>query len=118
MFLSSKLALRWLLVAPIVALAPLAMSPTPLLFGATGTQAAQLGTSGMMLQSARRGGTQLPAGGAMLQGSSGPQPDTCTSSDPWGLCDLDDFVARCDAAGGGLSTEPGGGVDCDTSHWD
>lgn len=110
---------RWLLVAPMVAFAPLAVLPAPSLLGATGVQAAQLGQSGgMTLQSSGRSGRQVPAGSATLLGSGGPLPDTCTSTDPWGLCDLDDFIARCDAAGGGLSTQPGGGVDCDTSHWD
>jgi hypothetical protein len=56
-------------------------------------------------------------GGPALVGRGGRVQDTCTSTDPWGLCDIDDFIARCDAAGGGLSTQPGGGIDCDTSGW-
>lgn len=107
---------RWLLVAPMVALAPLAVSPSLVLLGATSAQAAKAG--GLMFLSTGPRGTQPPAGGAAFLGSGGPLPDTCTASDEWGLCDLDDFQARCDAAGGGLSTEPGGGVDCDTSSWD
>lgn len=50
----------------------------------------------------------------------GPVADTCTSSTPGNpaACDIDDLTQRCDDAGGGMSSLPGGGVDCDTSGWD
>ncbi len=107
------LTVRRLLALPMIALAPLALSTAPLMLGTTGAQAAkfQLGVMHTFNGSGR--GT---AGGFAI--GDGPVADTCTSSDPWGLCDLDDFEQRCDDAGGGLSTEPGGGVDCDTSGWD
>lgn len=65
-----------------------------------------------------RPASQGPAGAGAMAGSGGTVQDTCNSTDPWGLCEIDDFVARCDAAGGGLSTQPGGGIDCDTSGWE
>lgn len=37
---------------------------------------------------------------------------TCDQSGPTG-CDLDIFIDVCAGGGGGLSSEPGGGVTCD-----
>lgn len=50
-----------------------------------------------------------------FKGGSGPVKDTCTESTPDNpeACDIDALTARCDAAGGGMSTLDGGGVDCD-----
>lgn len=55
-----------------------------------------------------------------LMGNGGPVGDTCTQSTPGNpeACDIDELTQRCDDAGGGMSSLPGGGVDCDTSHWD
>jgi hypothetical protein len=41
--------------------------------------------------------------------------DTCTETNPddQEQCDPDQLASRCDDAGGGMSSEPGGGVDCD-----
>jgi hypothetical protein len=59
-----------------------------------------------------------PLGMAKLRGG-GPVKDTCDSSNQNDdNCNPDKLAARCDAAGGGMSSLPGGGVDCDTSHWD
>jgi hypothetical protein len=104
---------RWLLLAPLVALAPAAVTPAFTLLGTTSVQAASVAKSAPAL-GARRGAPT--SGGNAFKGSSA-LPDTCTYTDHWGLCDLDEFIARCDAAGGGLSSLPGGGVDCDTSGW-
>lgn len=65
----------------------------------------------------KSGGSSGPttsASGA-IKGGSGPVKDTCTESTPDNpeACDIDDLTARCDAAGGGMSTLDGGGVDCD-----
>lgn len=97
---------RWLLVAPMVALAPLAASPSLVLLGATSAQAAPAGGKTFLST-----GTQAPNGGGAFQGSGDPVRDSCNRTG--GTCEYDDFVATCDAAGGGLSTEPGGGIDCD-----
>ena len=53
--------------------------------------------------------------GGGLVGGSGPTRDTCTESTPGNpeACDIDALTARCDAAGGGMSSLEGGGVDCD-----
>lgn len=63
-----------------------------------------------------------PFGGAAIGfvGNDGPVADTCTQSTPGNpeACDIDQLTQRCDDAGGGMSSLPGGGVDCDTSHWD
>lgn len=50
-----------------------------------------------------------------IKGGGGPVKDTCTESTPDNpeACDIDELTARCDAAGGGMSTLDGGGVDCD-----
>ncbi len=41
--------------------------------------------------------------------------DTCDQTYPSGadLCDPDSLAQRCDDADGGMSSLPGGGVDCD-----
>ena len=41
--------------------------------------------------------------------------DTCneTNPDDQEQCDPDQLAARCDDAGGGMSSEPGGAIDCD-----
>lgn len=59
-------------------------------------------------------GPTAPSSGA-IKGGSGPVKDTCTESTPDNpeACDIDALTARCDAAGGGMSTLDGGGVDCD-----
>lgn len=44
-----------------------------------------------------------------LKGNNGPVKDTCPGGDK--KC-IKDLVAACDKAGGGLSTQPDGGVDC------
>lgn len=51
----------------------------------------------------RRGGSN------QLQGNGGHVMDTCPGGDQ--AC-INDLKANCDKAGGGLSTEPDGGVDC------
>jgi len=63
-----------------------------------------------------RAGTKTPhAASDTIRGNGGPVADTCTESTPDNpeACDIDKLVERCDAAGGGMSTLPGGGVDCD-----
>jgi hypothetical protein len=63
--------------------------------------------------------TVKPMGKAKLLGNGRPVKDTCDSSQGDDeTCNPDKLAARCDAAGGGMSSLPGGGVDCDTSHWD
>jgi len=59
-------------------------------------------------------------GGSGFASNGGPVKDTCTSSNPFygGDCSPKKLTSRCDAAGGGMSSEPGGGVTCDTSGWD
>lgn len=49
----------------------------------------------------------------------GTVKDTCDQSYPsdFETCDPDSLAQRCDDAGGGMSSEPGGGIDCDTSFW-
>lgn len=47
--------------------------------------------------------------------TGGGMKDTCTTSQEG--CDIDGLVARCDAAGGGMVTLPGGGVECNTDQW-
>ena len=90
----------------------IALSAAAILLFANGAEAASFAL-------AKNSGPSRPHVAAMnFAGNGGPTKDTCTSSDAWGLCDLDDFEARCDAAGGGLVSLPGGGVDCDTSSWD
>ena len=44
-----------------------------------------------------------------FKGNAGPVKDTCPGGDK--KC-IKDLVAACDKAGGGLSTQPDGGVDC------
>lgn len=116
MALFEKLSLkaRRMLVVPF-ALAPLALAPAALAIGTVGAEAAMLKSGGLVVIGP---GRNSHGNGNSFAGNDGPVADTCTASDELGLCDLDDFVARCDAAGGGLSTLPGGGVDCDTSSWD
>lgn len=71
------------------------------------------GQSAVVHVGQRRAPSRVPSGGGMaLRGNGGPVEDTCNQSIP-GYCDLDELIAACDAAGGGLSTQPGGGVDCD-----
>lgn len=62
-------------------------------------------------------GPTPPAATASFGANVGPVADTCTSSDRWGLCDIDKFIAKCDEVGGGLSKEPGGGIECNTDTW-
>lgn len=59
-------------------------------------------------------------GSGKFAGSGGGTKDTCNSSHPFygGDCSPEALTKRCDNAGGGMSSEPGGGVTCDTSHWD
>lgn len=47
------------------------------------------------------------------------KPDTCDQSYPsdFATCNPESLEQRCDDAGGGMSSEPGGGIDCDTSFW-
>jgi hypothetical protein len=61
-----------------------------------------------------------PFGMAKFVGHGGGVHDTCDSSTPGNpqACQIEKLEARCTAAGGGMSSMPGGGVDCDTSHWD
>jgi hypothetical protein len=61
-----------------------------------------------------------PFGMAKFVGNGGGVRDTCDSSTPGNpqACQIEKLEARCNAAGGGMSSLPGGGVDCDTSHWD
>jgi hypothetical protein len=106
---------RRLLVLPLAALAPLALSPAPLLLSASGAHAAQFKMSQMMVLS---NGRDTGFGGGASYSFGGPLPDTCNESGPSNVCEIDDFEQRCDDNGGGLSSEPGGGVDCDTSGWD
>lgn len=46
---------------------------------------------------------------ASFKAKGGTVEDTCPGGDQ--AC-IDELVANCDKAGGGLSTEPDGGVDC------
>jgi hypothetical protein len=60
-----------------------------------------------------RNTVQPPA--AQLTIGGGGVHDTCTESngDDQEQCDPDQLAQRCDDAGGGMSSEPGGGIDCD-----
>ena len=62
-------------------------------------------------RTARRGGRGV--GG--FKGKGGVVKDTCTSSHPFygGDCSPEALTSRCDAAGGGMSSEEGGGVTCE-----
>ncbi len=57
--------------------------------------------------------TIQPASSSFTTGDK--SEDTCTESNgDWQeQCDIDQLTQRCDDAGGGMSSEPGGGVDCD-----
>lgn len=46
---------------------------------------------------------------AAFKANGGVVKDTCPGGDQ--AC-IDELIANCDKAGGGLSTEPDGGVDC------
>jgi hypothetical protein len=46
---------------------------------------------------------------AALKANGGVVKDTCPGGDQ--AC-IDDLIVNCDKAGGGLSTQPDGGVDC------
>ena len=46
---------------------------------------------------------------AAFKAKGGTVKDTCPGGDQ--AC-IDELIANCDKAGGGLSTEPDGGVDC------
>ncbi|HEV7277134.1 MAG TPA: hypothetical protein VGN80_12680 [Devosiaceae bacterium] len=75
---------------------------------AIGSGAAQAGPT-------RVGPGHQNGGTAQLAIGKGPVKDTCTESiaaDP-DACDIDQLTQRCDDAGGGMSSLPGGGVDCD-----
>lgn len=48
-------------------------------------------------------------GSARLTGRGGPVKDTCPGNNK--AC-IKELIANCDKAGGGLSTQPDGGVDC------
>ncbi len=50
-----------------------------------------------------------PRGSAKLAGRGGGVKDTCPASNK--AC-IKDLIANCDKAGGGLSTQPDGAVDC------
>ena len=65
-------------------------------------------TSGVVLTAAR---AQKPAQrhARALKGNTRPVKDTCPGGDK--KC-IKDLIAACDKAGGGLSTQPDGGVDC------
>lgn len=55
-------------------------------------------------------------GGMAKLANAGPGvADTCTDSiaGHQEACDIDQLTQRCDDAGGGMSSLPGGGVDCD-----
>lgn len=82
----------------------LAVVATLLLVGFTSVEAKETRST--------RQTVQLPSY-AMTPG--GGVKDTCneSSGSDASTCDPDALAARCDAAGGGMSTEPGGGVDCD-----
>ena len=60
------------------------------------------------------------SGASGFAANGGTVQDTCTSSNPFygGDCSPKALTSRCDAAGGGMSSEPGGSVTCDTSGWD
>ena len=55
-----------------------------------------------------------PGAGAGSFAGGAPVGENCWESHPDNpkLCDIDDFVARCDEAGGGVSKKPGGGLEC------
>lgn len=62
-----------------------------------------------------RVGLLLPAVQA-FQAAPRTSHGTCNQSGEWG-CDMDEFIAGCEATGG-LSTEPGGGISCDLAPID
>lgn len=74
---------------------------------------------GLLLPAVQAASVQLNPGFNFV-GNGGPVADTCNQSTPGNpeACDIDALTQRCDDAGGGMSSLPGGGVDCDTSHWD
>ena len=76
--------------------------------------------AGRKFRRARTARRARGAGASGFAANGGTVQDTCTSSDPFygGDCSPKALTSRCDAAGGGMSSEPGGGVTCDTSHWD
>lgn len=75
---------------------------------ALGSGAAQAGST--------RAGSGQQIGGTAKIAIAGPGvKDTCTQSYAGSpeTCDIDQLTQRCDDAGGGMSSLPGGGVDCD-----
>jgi hypothetical protein len=44
-------------------------------------------------------------------------PELCNQSGT-GNCQIDTFEKQCDANDGVLETQPGGGIECNTDHWD
>jgi hypothetical protein len=67
------------------------------------------------LRSAHKAGASSAASDSFAGGST--VRETCRESHPVDPenCDIDDFIARCDKAGGGLSSEPGGGINCEVN---
>jgi hypothetical protein len=61
------------------------------------------------------GGGSGPTAGIGKIVGTGPVRDTCDQSYPGSFetCDPDSLTQRCDDAGGGMSSLPGGGIDCD-----
>lgn len=75
---------------------------------AIGSGAAQAGPT-------RTGASHQIGGTAQLVNAGPGIKDTCTESIAGhpDTCDIDQLTQRCDDAGGGMSSLPGGGVDCD-----
>ena len=64
---------------------------------------------GKKLKNAQTGNARRRSSAKKFSGNGGGVRDTCPGGDQ--AC-IDQLVASCDKAGGGLSTQPDGGVDC------
>ncbi|MBL8883504.1 MAG: hypothetical protein JNL45_10675 [Hyphomicrobium sp.] len=99
-------------IVPAIAVAGIAMLAVPVAAGPA-TMASRLNpqiSNDMIQQTASH--TKKPSrhqAHARLKGNGRVVKDTCPGGDK--KC-IKDLIAACDKAGGGLSTQPDGGVDC------
>ncbi len=98
------------------------MTVTRMLFATTATILALswgVAAEAAQFRTAPKGGDRPTVSFGKLVAVDKPVADTCDQSYPsdFETCDPDSLTQRCDDAGGGMSSEPGGGIDCDTSFW-
>lgn len=118
--MTNRIAKSAAIFAAIIAIAASPVEAAPNQFRAA-PQTTNIGMLLPAIQQAREAASRpsLP-GTQIFVAKGGPVADTCTESTPGNpeACDIDELTARCDDAGGGMVTLPGGGVECDTSSWD